>query len=66
MCDILYTDREQHNKEATKRKGEIKMTMIIFCIGFIACGIYEAVTDYYGFNLESEIRKMQDKSKFFA
>lgn len=42
------------------------MTIIIFGAMIIACGVCEAITNYYGFSLESEIRKMQDKSKFFA
>lgn len=64
MCGNIYTDRtKQHNN---KRKGENKMTIIIFGAMIIACGVCEAITNYYGFSLESEIRKMQDKSKFFA
>lgn len=42
------------------------MTLIAFFAMILISGAYEAITEYYGFNLESYIRKMQDKSKFFA
>lgn len=42
------------------------MTIIVFFAMIIICGAYEAITDYYNFNLENKIRKMQEKSKYFA
>lgn len=41
-------------------------TIIIFAAAIIICGMFEGITDYYGFNLERHIRDMQNKSKFFA
>ena len=70
MTTIYYYDNiipefysKQHNE---KRKGDFKMTIIVFFAMIIICGAYEAITDYYNFNLENKIRKMQEKSKYFA
>ena len=42
------------------------MTIIAFLAMILISGAYEAVTEYYGFNLESYVRKMQDKSRLFS
>jgi hypothetical protein len=42
------------------------MTAIVLCAAIIVCGFFEEVCDYYNFNLETYIRKMQDKSRLFS